>query len=172
MRAGPGWAIAACCTTRPSGSSAPWRLRRWITCVLSFKERRRDVFAPKRYSELFFLDEATSLAAGHRPCAECRRKRYEEFRAAWDVGQGRRGRDAAHPLPGAEEIDRVLHAERLEAGGVKRAYVAVLSSLPDGTMIDHDGKPHLLWSGKAPTVGSSPATAQRLPRRPRRRSRY
>ena len=130
---------------------AAWRLRRWITCVLSFKDRRREVFAPKRYSELFFLDEATSLAAGHRPCAECRRKRYEEFRAAWDVGQG--GADGTRdPFPGAEAIDRVLHAERLEAGGVKRAYVAVLSSLPDGTMIDHDGMPHLLWNGKAPTV--------------------
>ncbi len=65
---------------------AAWRLRRWITCVLTFKERRREVFAPNRYSELFFLDEATSLAAGHRPCAECRRERYEEFRDAWAVG--------------------------------------------------------------------------------------
>jgi hypothetical protein len=125
---------------------ASWRLRRWITCVLSFKDRRREIFAPRRYSELFFLDEATSLAAGHRPCAECRRKRYEEFRAAWDVGQ--RGRDAERRFLSAEEIDRVLHAERLDAGGGKRTYVAVLSSLPDGTMVEHAGGPHLLRDGR------------------------
>jgi len=125
---------------------ADWRLRRWITCVLRFKDRHREVFAPKRYSELFFLDEATSLAAGHRPCAECRRSRYKEFRAAWDVGQHRR--DAARRFLSAEAIDRVLHDERLEAGGVKRAYVAVLSSLPDGAMVEHAGGPHLLWNGK------------------------
>jgi len=125
---------------------ADWRLRRWITCVLRFKDRYREVFAPKRYSELFFLDEATSLAAGHRPCAECRRSRYKEFRAAWDVGQHRR--DAARRFLSAEAIDRVLHDERLEAGGVKRAYVAVLSSLPDGAMVEHAGGPHLLWNGK------------------------
>lgn len=125
---------------------AAWRLRRWITCVLSFKERRREVFAPNRWTELFFLDEATSLAAGHRPCAECRRRRYEEFRAAWDVGQ--RGPDAARGFLSAEAIDGVLHADRLEAGGVKRAYVAVLSSLPDGTMVDYSGGPHLAWKGR------------------------
>jgi len=144
---------------------AAWRLRRWITCVLSFKDRRREVFAPKRYSELFFLDEATSLSAGHRPCAECRRRRYEEFRTAWDVGQ--RGRDAGGRFPGAEAIDRVLHDERLGAGGVKRAYVAVLSSLPDGAMIDHDGIPHLVWNGRlrpwsfsgyGPAVDAAPET--------------
>ena len=61
----------------------PWRLKRWITCVLIFKGRKRQVFTPHRYSELFFLDEATSFAAGHRPCAECQRERYNEFRAAW-----------------------------------------------------------------------------------------
>ena len=111
------------------------------------------------------------LPPGHRPCAECRRKRYEEFRAAWDVGQGRRGRDAAHPLPGAEEIDRVLHAERLEAGGVKRAYVAVLSSLPDGTMHRPRRQAAPALERKAPTVELLRLRPQRLPRRPRRRSR-
>jgi hypothetical protein len=142
-----------------------WRLRRWITCVLSFKDRRREVFAPKRYSELFFLDETTSLAAGHRPCAECRWRRYKEFRAAWDVGQ--RGRDSEPRFLSAEEIDRVLHAERLDAGGGKRTYVAVLSSLPDGTMVEHAGRPHLvrdgrLWtwsfSGYGPAVDAPPET--------------
>ena len=114
---------------------APWRLRRWITCVLSFKDRHRAVFAPNRYTELFFLDEATSLAAGHRPCAECRRARYEEFRG--------------HLAPKtAEEIDRILHAERLDAGGAKRTYRGAVGSLPDGTLVEHRGAPHLLWKGR------------------------
>jgi hypothetical protein len=125
---------------------APWRLRRWITCVLSFKDRRREVFAPRRYSELFFLDEATSLAAGHRPCAECRWRRYKEFHAAWDVGQ--RGRDAEGRFLSAEAIDRVLHGERLDAGGKKNTYGAVLSSLPDGTMVEHAGRSHLVRDGR------------------------
>jgi hypothetical protein len=117
---------------------AAWRLPRWITCVLSFKGRRRDVFAPNRYSELFFLDEATALAAGHRPCAECRRTRYEEFRAAWNAPRSMK----------ADAIDALLHAERLDVGGGKRTYLAVLSSLPDGTMVEHAGGPHLIRDGR------------------------
>ena len=113
----------------------PWQVRRWITCHLRFKDRKREVFAPNRYSELFFLDEATALAAGHRPCAECRRKRYEEFRDLL-------------AMKGADEIDRALHAERLDAGGRKRMYRAPVASLPDGTMVDYLGAPHLLWKGK------------------------
>ena len=113
----------------------PWQVRRWITCVLVFKDRKRDVFTPNRYSELFFLDEATALAAGHRPCAECRRPRYEEFRDLLSVKT-------------ADEIDRVLHAERRDEEGRKRTFRAALSSLPDGTMIEHRGVPHLLWKGK------------------------
>jgi hypothetical protein len=125
---------------------AAWRLRRWITCVLSWKGLRREVFAPNRYSELFFLDEATALSAGHRPCAECRRPRYVEFRSAWDAA--RRGRDAAPRFVRADAIDRVLHAERLDRKGRKKTYRAVLSSLPDGTMVEHAGSPHLIWRGK------------------------
>ena len=125
---------------------AAWRLPRWIACVLEFRGRHREVFAPHRYSELFFLDEATSLSAGHRPCAECRRARYEEFRAAWDTG--RRGRDRVRGFLRADAIDRVLHAERTERAGKKRTYRAVLSSLPDGTMVEHAGRPLLIWKGR------------------------
>src|SRR5215472_11062105 len=67
--------------------------RRWITCVLQFKDRHREVMAPGRYTELFFLDEAVSFAAGHRPCAECRRQRYNEFRQAWGSGPSLRADD-------------------------------------------------------------------------------
>ena len=113
----------------------PWQVRRWITCVLTFKARKRDVFTPNRYSELFFLDEATALAAGHRPCAECRRERYEEFCNSMSVKT-------------ADEIDRALHAERLDQNGRKRTYRAALRSLPDGTMVEYRGAAHLLWKGK------------------------
>lgn len=118
---------------------APWRLRRWITCVLRFRDRRREVFTPGRYTELFFLDEATSLAAGHRPCAECRRARYEEFRAAWAKTGGAR--------PTAAEMDDVLHAERLRPDGEKRTWRAPLRSLPDGVIVEHGGAPCLWWRG-------------------------
>ena len=111
---------------------ASWRLRRWITCVLAFRGRRREVFAPRRYSELFFLDEATSLAAGHRPCAECRRARYDEFRRAWAAG---RGASAGEALPGADAMDRVLHEERLAA-------------LPEGVLVEYGGRPHLKRGGR------------------------
>lgn len=124
---------------------AAWRLARWITCVLEFKGRRREVFAPHRYSELFFLDEATSLAAGHRPCAECRRSRFKEFRAAW--ASVRSDRVGSRP-PSADEIDRVLHSERLLPGGGKKTYPAALSSLPTGVIVEHEGLAHLIWGSK------------------------
>ena len=63
-----------------------WQVKRWLICLLAFRERHRTVMTPHRYTELFFLDEATGLAAGHRPCSECQRRRYNEFRAAWAVG--------------------------------------------------------------------------------------
>jgi hypothetical protein len=121
---------------------ARWRSRRWITCVLSFRGRHREVFAPHRYSELFFLDEVTSLAAGHRPCAECRRARYEEFRAAWAAAHG-----GGSPAS-ADEIDRALHAERVREDGGKKTYRARFLSLSDGVVVEHDGRPHLLRGGK------------------------
>jgi hypothetical protein len=123
---------------------ASWRLTRWITCALSFKGIRRDVFAPNRYSELFFLDEATSLAAGHRPCAECRRSRFEELCAAWRAAGN--DQDARWPLR-ADDIDRVLHSERVKGGPAKRTFSATLSSLPAGTIVDLAGRPYLYWAG-------------------------
>src|SRR5262249_11244908 len=84
----------------------PWRQKRWIACLLQFKGRKRAVMSPGRYTELFFLDEATALAAGHRPCAECLRDRFTAFRDAWI-----RGRAAGKVT--APEIDSRLHTERL-----------------------------------------------------------
>lgn len=123
---------------------ASWRTRRWIACVLTFRDRHREVFAPGRYSELFFLDEATALSAGHRPCAECRRRRYEEFREAWAAGQGRR---RAGRRPGADDIDRVLHGERMPFSGEGQGFTAILESLPSGVLVEHEGRPCLCVDG-------------------------
>lgn len=106
-----------------------WSSPAWITCVCDFRGRRRDVMAKQSWTELFFLDEATAFAAGHRPCFYCRRDDAQRFRAAWEQGMGVSGVKAA-------EIDRVLHAERLEGRG-KRLHMpeGPISALPDGTMI-------------------------------------
>ena len=92
----------------------PWQHQAWICCLLSFKDRKRALFSPGSYSELFFLDEATAFAAGHRPCGECRRERYQFFKAWWTQ---------AHQ-PGSSvtsaQVDKVLHAERALRGGGKR----------------------------------------------------
>jgi hypothetical protein len=121
---------------------AAWRTKRWITCVLEFRGRKREVFTPRRYSELFFLDEATSLAAGHRPCSECRRARYEEFRAAWAAANGTAGRALA------DDMDAVIHAERVERGGGKKTHDAPRSALPEGAFVEHDGRAYLIRGGR------------------------
>jgi hypothetical protein len=122
----------------------PWQLKRWLICVLEFKGRKRAVMTPGRYTELFFLDEATGLAAGHRPCAECRRQRYDAFREAWRRGNG------GALLP-ADEIDRRLHAERVTEEGAKRFSTARLNELPDGVFVrrpDGGEAPYLVWGGE------------------------
>lgn len=107
-----------------------WRTKVWITCLLEFKGRRREVMTPGRYTELFFLDEVTALAAGHRPCGECRKADYIRFVDAWTEGDGRK--DA----PKAAEIDAVLHKERVVSPGRdKRIHRELLENLPDMVMI-------------------------------------
>jgi hypothetical protein len=90
---------------------------------------------PGRYTELFFLDEATALAAGHRPCAECRRGRFDAFRRAWATRTG--ARSPLSSLPTAAEIDARLHAERVAPGGSQRTHRADISGLPDGAFVRH-----------------------------------
>ena len=106
--------------------------RRWIACVLSFRGRRRVVMRPRSYTELFFLDEAVALAAGHRPCAECRRDDYRRFRAAWALG-------TSGPTPSADAMDVTLHADRLAGPSTRRTYVVRGGTLPDGTFVERDG---------------------------------
>jgi hypothetical protein len=137
-----------------------WQLTRWIVCVLEFKGRKRPVMTPGRYTELFFLDEATALAAGHRPCAECRRERFNAFRAAWQ--SARRG-----PLPPADAIDRQLHGERVAADRTKPVFAAKLRDLPDGVFVRHPDRPEvacLVWDDGL-LVWTPGGYASRLPRR-------
>jgi hypothetical protein len=118
----------------------PWQVRRWIACRLEFKGRRRELLRPGRFTELFFLDEATALAAGHRPCAECRREDFVRFCQAWS---------ATHPGEPArvDHIDRVLHAERIGAGGAKRLHEAKPGDLPDGSMVGEGGRAWMVLGG-------------------------
>jgi len=111
--------------------------RRWIACLLAFKDRRRPLLQPGRYTELFFLDEPTALAAGHRPCAECRRADYDRFRHAWMRACGDR--------PGADAIDHVLHTARLDPATQRQRRIArPADTLPDGAMVLIADVPHLI----------------------------
>lgn len=101
-----------------------WASKQWICCVLDFKGRQRDVWG-RYYTELFFLDEVTAFAAGHRPCFECRRRDAQGFAALFP---------GPHKAP---EMDAALHAERLD-GKMKRRHLRAIDTLPDGAMIALD----------------------------------
>lgn len=126
--------------------AARWRHRNWVCCVTEFRGRHREPMpragAPTRYTALFFWDEACALAAGHRPCAECRNEDYRRFKAAW----------CAAGLPGvkAHEIDRVLHAARVTRDRRQATHEAALSSLPDGVFLTlaDDERPLLKSQGR------------------------
>jgi hypothetical protein len=112
-----------------------YAVRRWIACRLEFKGRQRGpLLAPGRFTELFFLDEATAFAAGHRPCALCRREDYDRFSAIWrDRHAGDRGADA---------MDTRLHAERLAPDRrAQRRHAAPFGTLPDGAAVLRAGAP-------------------------------
>ena len=94
----------------------------------------------RRYTELFFLDEAVAFAAGHRPCAECRRERFNAFKDAWQRLHKQNDR------PFADEIDLELHPARIDKRKNKVTYEADLSTLPDGCFVQIEGAAHLLWN--------------------------
>lgn len=121
----------------PAGRA--WCGPRWITCLTSFKGRRRQVWGAG-YTELFFLDEATALAAGHRPCAECRRVAARAFQNAL--------RSGCEPPPSLAAIDAALHAERLDGRG-KRIHLRPAESLPDGAMLVQDSQ---AWAVRGNTM--------------------
>lgn len=119
-----------------------WTTRAWIICVCEYKDVRRKVMARQSWTELFFLDEATALAAGHRPCFYCQRQRALAFQAAWTEGNGAPAK--------APDMDRVLHGERLDATGGKRTHELGLpiAELPDGAMIAGGGEAYLVKAGR------------------------
>jgi hypothetical protein len=120
-----------------------WAGKAWITCVCEFRGRRREVMGGRSWTELFFLDEATAFAAGHRPCFFCRRDDAVRFRAAWEEGNAVRNLRAP-------EIDTVLHRERL-AGGQKRLHALPmpLEKMPDGAMVQEGAESFLVVQGRA-----------------------
>ena len=108
----------------------------WIICLLEFKDRRRVVMTPNRYTELFFLDEAVALSAGHRPCAECRRQSYRTYLDAVNV-------ESDYLVGGAKDLDRQLNASRRAPRPV-----AVIATLPNGVFVDvGHGDFRLVWAG-------------------------
>ncbi|HEY2710750.1 MAG TPA: hypothetical protein VGI95_22110 [Caulobacteraceae bacterium] len=120
-----------------------WTSAAWLICLLERDGVRRTVMGPGSWTELFFLDEATALAAGHRPCFFCRRAAARDFQAKFPTAAGR-------PSPKAGEVDQVLHAQRL-ASGKKRLHPVTTpaADLPDGAMVLQAGAPHLVVGGQA-----------------------
>jgi len=135
-----------------------WSCPAWLTCVLEFRGRRRKVMERRSWTELFFLDEATAFAAGHRPCFYCRRDDANRFRAAWEEGNRTGGLLAP-------EMDAVLHRERFASGRKLHPLPMTIEKLPDGAMVQAgddsfliaQGRPHL-WSPRGYTK------AERMPR--------
>jgi len=119
-----------------------WRSKLWICCVLDWKDVRRDPMPPGRWTALFFLDEATALAAGHRPCGYCRRGDYVDFGEAWRAAVGLDRR------PRAVEMDAVLHRERVDRTRHKITHHRSAGDLPDGVMIRAGGGAGLLVAGQ------------------------
>jgi hypothetical protein len=131
--------------------------RRWIACQLQFKDwRRGPLFQPGKFTELFFLDEATAFAAGHRPCALCRRADYNHFVEIWQ---------ALHPgQSDADAVDSQLHDERVEPDTrAQRHHDAALDDVPDGVFVLHEGAPRLVL-GDSLLVWSPAGYLARCPR--------
>jgi hypothetical protein len=120
-----------------------WSSPAWLTCVCEFRGWRRKVMGGRSWTELFFLDEATALAAGHRPCFFCRRDDANRFRSCWQQGNG------VGDIR-AKEMDAVLHRERLERGK-KRLHPLpmALAELPDGAMVQAGSESFLMLKGRA-----------------------
>lgn len=129
-------------------TSKRWSHNHWIICLTEFrdsKENPRPLMAPGCYTELFFLDEATALAAGHRPCAECRREDFNRYKRAWIDGNLIEGLDG---FVGVGTIDQVLHRERVARDQVKVTFEACLGSLPDGVFVEQSDSSRiarLIW---------------------------
>jgi len=146
--------------------AARWRSKHWICCALSWKGVRRDPMPPGRWTALFFLDEATALAAGHRPCAYCRRADFNSFAEGWRRAHGLTERSRA------PQIDTQLHTERVDSGTRRQLRrPALAGELPDGVMVLYRDAPGLRlgerilpWSfdGYRTPIEVAPATSVEL----------
>ncbi|MDT8344697.1 MAG: hypothetical protein RQ752_09725 [Thermohalobaculum sp.] len=119
--------------------AARWRHANWVCCLTEFRGRWRPIMPPGRWTALFFWDEAVALAAGHRPCGECRRSDYRRFMAAWEA--------AGLPGAGPVERDRVLHRARVTRDRRQVTHRAEARGLPDGVFVRREGRAALLWDG-------------------------
>jgi hypothetical protein len=110
---------------------------RWIICLLDFKGRKRNLMTPGHYTELFFLDEATALAAGHRPCAECQRERFTRFRDVWATANPEL---AVSSRPAATVMDAAIHRERTAPIDHDNRSCTSIENMPDGVFVTDDGR--------------------------------
>lgn len=113
-----------------------WSHKAWICCELEWQGRKRQVMTGRNWTELFFLDEAVAMSAGHRPCGYCRRAAYVRFVDAWEAAVGAR--------PKAPEMDAVLHPARVNRDRSQVTHRAQIATIPDGAMILHNQTPHLV----------------------------
>lgn len=121
-----------------------WANKSWVTCALKYGNRdRKPLMRPNSYSELFFLDEATALSAGHRPCGECRKDDYKRFKAAWFMAN-----NAADMTNSIADIDRAMHADRVTLGRDKKTFRSALKDLPPGVMVEVNGQACLYWEAE------------------------
>jgi hypothetical protein len=121
-----------------------FKLTAWITCRLAFNNRKRKVMSPRRYTELFFLDEATAFAAGHRPCFECRRAEFNVFKSLWLKGNPEYGFTLSTPIG---EIDKILQSERLNEKKEKVTFEENIDQIPEGAFVQISGKAFLIAGG-------------------------
>lgn len=120
-----------------------WTSKAWLICVCDYQGRRRKIMGARSWTELFFLDEAVALAAGHRPCFLCRREDAERFRRAWATGNG-------GPPPSASAIDADLHRQRWGSGEpISVAPPSPISQLPNGAMVQADGAAFTIFNGRS-----------------------
>lgn len=151
----------------------PWAHKAWVTCLLEFNGiKRPKPFSPGNYSELFFLDEATAFAAGHRPCAYCQRTRHRAFKDSWIRANVVEERQALTLMPA---VDKVLHAERCVPGGHKETFDAPLLELPCGAIFEYAETAYIVavagylpWSfggyGPAKIISGAPVVKVLTPR--------
>ncbi|CTQ48404.1 hypothetical protein [Jannaschia donghaensis] len=125
---------------------ARWKHRAWVSCELAFRGRHRAIMPPRQWTALFFLDEAVAMAAGHRPCGQCRHADYRAFVTAWDRAFG--------PWPGSQAADATIHAARAHPGAQNLKHgTAYVGDLPDGAMFRTGSDIYLKWHGTALPYG-------------------